>query len=97
MLAAARANNETFSIEYTQLFGYGDDEWRSVSPGRTIKMFEDTPKSVRECKVAKPKAGRCSEDDLPNLPPLSWWAAKFLLFEAYPIIPNDYTLQCFGP
>lgn len=95
MLAVARGNNETFTIEYTQLFGHGDDEWRSVSPGRTVKLNED--RGVRSCKVTKPKAGKCTSEDLPNLPPLSWWAQKLLLFEAYPVIPNDYTLQCFGP
>lgn len=97
MLAVARGNNETFSLVYTQLFDYGNDEWRSVSPGRTVQLFEDTSKGVAKCKVKLPQAGKCTPADLPNLPPLSWWARKLLLFEAYPIIPNDYSLQCFGP
>lgn len=96
LLAVARAADEAFTIEYTQLFGVGNESWRAQAPGRTVRIVE-APGKDRRCLVLRPARADCAPDDLPNLPPLGFWARKFLLFEAYPIVPGDPTLHCFGP
>jgi hypothetical protein len=97
LLAVARANQETFYIEYTQLWGHGNETWRATGSGRRVQLAE-SPAGIRHCRVLSPEAGPCTPHDVPYLPPLAWWAQKFLLFEPYPILPGDYTaLQCFGP
>lgn len=97
LMAIARRQNQTFTIVYTQLFGTGDETWRAQAAGRTVRITEWPQHSRKRCKVLKPTRSSCSVDDLPNLPPLGFFARKFLLFESYPIILGDYVLHCFGP
>lgn len=100
LLQVARRNNETFSLRYTQLLGLGNETWRAEARGRTVELQESPePRRTRRCRVVAPLSlsGNCAPDDLPNLPPLAWWAQKLLLFEAYPILPGDHVLHCFGP
>lgn len=97
LLASARAREERFSLEYTQLFGVGSESWRANSPGRTVRISSKRY-GGESCTVLKPRRRKCAESDLPNLPEMSWWANKFMLFEAYPIVPGDQReVHCFGP
>lgn len=93
ILQVARENQEDFAIDYTQLFGHGDEEWRATALGRSIRLVE-SGNGTMDCRS---DSGRCTPQDIPLLPPLPYWARKTLLFEPYPILPGNYKLHCFGP
>uniref|UniRef100_A0A7S3JWS7 Uncharacterized protein n=1 Tax=Aureoumbra lagunensis TaxID=44058 RepID=A0A7S3JWS7_9STRA len=90
---------DSYLIEYIQLDDIsGDEVWRATSnKGRLIRFEHSPKKNQTKCRVLRPRSSSCLSSDLVNLPPLPFWTKKLLLFEPYPILPNDHRLHCFGP
>lgn len=86
-----------YEIEFTHLTsGTGDEEWRALAEGRRMRIREDKGLQKRDCTVVTTREP-CHASDYPNLPDLPGWVGKLLLFQPYPIIPDDHMLHCFGP
>eukprot|EP01043_Picozoa_sp_COSAG02_P053244 COSAG02_NODE_5852_length_3988_cov_2.341219_7_plen_124_part_00 len=88
-LAEARAAGEHFRLEYTRLtVPYGNP---NLAEGPRVILQEDG-KGTSTCEVVAPWPGAtsqpCSPTEAAIAAPPPWWALKFAVFWATPVLSN---------
>ena len=107
LVRRARASGEAFELIYEQLYGAGgDEEWRTASAGRRVKLHEDGA-GGRSCVVAVPGSSGtvwedCAKEELVlQGPPSAWeplnWLGYGQSFNSYVVdAPKGGELHCYG-
>ena len=107
LVRRARASGEAFELIYEQLYGAGgDEEWRTASAGRRVKLNEDGA-GGRSCVVAVPGSSGtvwedCAKEELVlQGPPSAWeplnWLGYGQSFNSYVVdAPKGGELHCYG-
>ena len=100
-LAEAKAQGESFELEYAHLDGrVGTEHWRATSAAKTIIYRYDAVSKRGSCHEGRSLfAAPCADDELAMLPPPPWWALWLIAFQPLPILTGEAwaDVHCYGP